>query len=128
MLDIHDKVVLLSETGDIMVRKFLVAFAILALVVASAGTVPAPGSNFRVSFTQTSIVKGSELKAGEYQVSLGADKATFKAGKTVVEAPVKVETSTEKYRTTSVRYTTENGKAVIAEIRIGGTTTRLMFN
>ncbi len=111
-----------------MFRKFFVAFAILALVVASAGTVSAPGSSFRVNLTQTSVVKGSELKAGEYQVNLGADKATFKAGKTEVEAPVKVETAPEKYRSTAIRYTTENGKAVIAEIRIGGTTTRLLFN
>jgi hypothetical protein len=111
-----------------MLRKFLVAFAILALVVASAGTVSAPGSSFRVNLTQTSVVKGSELKAGEYQVSLGADKATFKLGKITVEAPAKIETTTEKYRNTSIRYTTENGKAVIAEIRVGGTTTRLLFN
>lgn len=111
-----------------MLRKFFVAFAILALVVASAGTVPAPGSTFRLNLSQTSVVKGSELKAGEYEVSLGAEKATFKLGKTNVEAPVKIETSPEKFRSTAVRYTTENGKAVISEIRVGGTSTRLLFN
>jgi hypothetical protein len=111
-----------------MLSKFLVAFAILALVVASAGTVPGPGSSYRVNLTQPSVVKGSDLKAGEYQITVGADKATFVAGKTSVEAPVKVETAAEKYRSTAVRYTTENGKAVISEIRIGGTTTRLLFN
>ena len=111
-----------------MFSKFLAAFAILALVVASAGTVPAPGSSFRVNLSQTSVVKGSELKAGEYQVNLAADKATFKMGKTSVEAPVKVETAPEKFSSTAVRYTTENGKAVISEIRVGGTTTRLLFN
>jgi hypothetical protein len=74
------------------------------------------------------VVKGSNLKPGEYQVTVGGDKATFVAGKTSVEAPVKVETATEKYRSTAVRYTTENGKAVISEIRIGGTSTRLLFN
>ena len=110
-----------------MISKFLAAFAILALVVASAGTVPGPGS-YKVTLTQPSIVKGSDLKAGEYQVTVGADKATFVAGKTTVEAPVKIETGTEKYRNTAVRYTTENGKAVISEIRIGGTATRLLFN
>jgi hypothetical protein len=111
-----------------MFRKFFVAFAILALVVASAGTVAAPGSSFRVLLTQTSVVKGSELKAGEYKVNLGTDKATFQLGKTSVDAPVKIETGQEKYRTTAIRYTTENGKAVISEIRVGGTTTRLLFN
>ena len=111
-----------------MFSKFLVAFAILALVVASAGTVPGPGSTYRVNLTQPSVVKGSDLKPGEYQITLGADKATFAAGKTTVEAPVKIESGTEKYRSTAVRYTTENGKAVISEIRLGGTTTRLLFN
>lgn len=111
-----------------MFSKFLAAFAILALVVASAGTVPGPGSSYRVNLTQPSVVKGSDLKAGEYQVTVGADKATFVAGKTSVEAPVKVENGTEKFRSTAVRYTNENGKAVISEIRIGGTSTRLLFN
>ena len=111
-----------------MFSKFLVAFAILALVAAFAGTVPVPGSTFRVNLSQPSVVKGSDLKPGEYTVSILADKATFSAGKTNVEAPVKVETSAEKFKATAVRYMTENGKAVISEIRIGGTTTRLLFN
>ena len=110
-----------------MIRKFLVAFALLALVVSFAGTVPA-GSTYRVNLTQPSVTKGGELKPGEYKLSIASDKATFSAGKTSVEAPVKIETGTEKYRSTAVRYTTENGKANISEIRIGGTTTRLLFN
>ena len=111
-----------------MIRKFLVAFAILALAVAFAGAVPGPGSSYRVTLTQPSVVKGGDLKAGEYKVSIGMDKATFQLGKVNVEAPVKVETGAEKFRNTSVRYITENGKAIISEIRIGGTSTRLIFN
>jgi hypothetical protein len=111
-----------------MVQRFLVAFAILALVMASAGTVPAPGSTFRVSITQLSVVGGGDLKPGDYRVSLGAEKATFTAGKVNVEAPVKVETAPQKFPATAVRYTTENGKNKISEIRVGGTTTRLLFN
>ncbi len=111
-----------------MFTRFLVVFAILALVVAVAGTVPAPGSTFRVNISQPSVVKGTDLKPGEYKVSMGADKVTFSVGKTTVEAPVKIETATEKFETTAVRYVTENGKNVVSEIRIGGTTTRLLFN
>jgi hypothetical protein len=110
-----------------MIRKFLVAFALLALVIASAGTVPA-GSSYRVTLTQPSVVKGGELKPGEYKIQVEADKVTFTSGKTSVEAPVKIETGTEKFRNTAVRYTTDNGKANISEIRIGGTATRLLFN
>ena len=111
-----------------MIQRFLVVFAILALVMASAGTVPAPGSTFRVTLTQPSVVKGSDLKPGEYRVTLGADKATFLMGKTTVETPVKIETAPEKFNVTAVRFTTENGKNVISEIRVGGTNTRLTFN
>jgi hypothetical protein len=111
-----------------MLHKFIIAFAILALVMAFAGTVPAPGSSFRVVLTQPSVVTGSELKAGEYRVSLSADKVLFTSGKTSVEAVVKIENATEKFRMTAVRYVNENGKSVIAEIRVGGTNTRLLFN
>jgi hypothetical protein len=111
-----------------MLPKFLTAFAILALVMASAGTVPAPGSSFRVNISQHSVVKGSDLKPGEYRVNMGADKVTFVLGKINVEAPVKVETAPEKFNATAVRYITENGKAIISEIRVGGTSTRLLFN
>ena len=111
-----------------MLQKFLVAFAIVAVVVAFAGTVPAPGSSFRINLSQPSVVKGAELKPGEYRVSLGAEKVTFVSGKTAVDASVKIETGTEKFNNTAVRYVTEAGKAVISEIRIGGTATRLVFN
>jgi hypothetical protein len=111
-----------------MLQKFLVAFAIMAVVVAFAGTVPAPGSSFRINLSQPSVVRGAELKPGEYRVSLGAEKVTFVNGKTAVDASVKIETGTEKFNNTAVRYVTEAGKAVISEIRIGGTATRLVFN
>src|SRR5436305_12759858 len=104
-----------------MLQKFLGTFAILALVMASAGTVPAPGSSFRVKLTQPSVVKGAELQAGEYRVNLGAEKVTFVSGKTAVDASAKIETGSTKFEATSVRFTTEAGKAVISEIRIGGT-------
>ena len=111
-----------------MLQKFLAAFAILALVVASAGTVPAPGSSFRVTLSQPSVVKGTELKAGAYRINIGVEKVTFISGRTAVDASAKIETGSEKFDTTSVRFTTEGGKAIISEIRIGGTSTRLLFN
>src|SRR4051812_47694974 len=102
-----------------MLPKILVAFAILALVVATAGTIPAPGSSFRVVLSQPSVVKGAELKAGEYRVDLGPEKVTFVSARTNVDASVRIETNAEKFKATSVRYTTEAGKAIISEIRIG---------
>jgi hypothetical protein len=49
-------------------------------------------------------------------------------GKTMAEATVKVETQETKFDNTTVRLDTASGKAVIAEIRLGGTKTRLVFN
>jgi len=111
-----------------MFQRFLVVFAILAVVIAFAGTVPAPGSSFRVNISQPSVVKGADLKPGDYKVSMGAEKVTFTDGKITVDAPVKIETAPEKFKATAVRYVTENGKNILSEIRVGGTTTRLLFN
>ena len=110
-----------------MRKRFLALFGLVALVAAFAGTVPAPGSSFKVNFTKASVVKGKELKAGEYRVSLGTDKVTITDDKTTVDAAAKIESATEKFKMTAVRYLEVDGKAVIAEIRVGGTTTRITF-
>lgn len=112
-----------------MIKKFVLAFAILALVAAFAGTVPAGGSNYRITLLQPSVVKGIELKPGEYRINVLNEKATFILGKVSVEAPVKVESVEKKFDSTAIRYTAQpDGKSSISEIRVGGTKTRLLFN
>ncbi len=103
-----------------MLKKFVLAFAILALAVASAAT-------YKVTLVQPSVVKGNELKAGDYRLSVQSDKVTLVNGKQSVEVPVKVETVAQKYDSTAVRYSDEGGKATISEIRLGGTKTKLVF-
>jgi hypothetical protein len=49
-------------------------------------------------------------------------------GKEKVEAAVKVENVDSKFSTTSVRYTNAEGKMKVTEIRLGGTTTKVVFN
>lgn len=98
---------------------FFVLFLTLALVCASAAT-------YQVTLFQSSTVAGHELKAGDYKLTLDNDKATIAKGKDKVEATVKVETNDTKYSATSIRYADANGK--IQEIRLGGTTTKLVFN
>ncbi|MBZ5585180.1 MAG: hypothetical protein LAQ30_23830 [Acidobacteriia bacterium] len=100
-----------------MFKKFMIS-AILALGVASA-------ASYNVKLIQPSVVKGTELKPGEYRLNVENDKATFVKGKETVEASVKVENADQKYQTTSVRYT---AGSTISEIRVGGTKTRLVFN
>jgi hypothetical protein len=102
--------------------KLLLSFGTLALAIASAA------SSYHFSLFQPSMVAGKELKPGDYKVQLNGDKAIIKVGKETVEAAVKVESGTEKFSETSVRFDTADGKMKVQEIRLGGTTTKLVFN
>jgi hypothetical protein len=99
----------------------LFALLIFTLAIASAST-------HTVTLFQPSVVNGTELKPGDYKLTLENDKATIEKGKEKVEATVKVENGTDKFGSTSVRYSSEAGKYKVREIRLGGTTTRLVFN
>ncbi len=103
-------------------KKFIAMFA-LTMSFAFAGT-----SNFNVTLFQPSIIAGKELKPGEYKVQLNGDKMTLKSGKTSVETSVKSEQVESKFGSTSVRYTSGDGKYTVTEIRIGGTNTKLVVN
>jgi hypothetical protein len=102
-------------------RKLLLSFALLGLSVASAAT-------YRVTLFQPSVVAGKELKPGDYKMEITGDKVKFVRGKDVVEAGVKVESNGQKYNATSVKYANGDGTYRVQEIRIGGTTTKVVFN
>ena len=106
-----------------MFKRFVLAFAILGLAVASAET-------YRVTLSQPSTVEGKQLKAGDYRLNLAESKLTIIAdnGKKALEVTVKVETEDKKFDITSVQFDTLSGKPVISEIRLGGTKTKLIFN
>jgi hypothetical protein len=101
-----------------MVKNILLGFTSVALSVASAA------GSYTVTFYQSVMVNGSELKPGDYKLELKDNTAVIKQGKTVAEAPVKVENEGQKYSRTAVRM---NGMQV-DEIRIGGTNTRVVFD
>jgi hypothetical protein len=101
-----------------MVKNILLGFASLALAVASAAT------SYDVTFYQPVMINGSELKAGDYKLELRDKTAVIKQGKTATEAPVKIENDGQKFQRTAVRV---NGMQV-DEIRIGGTTMRVVFD
>jgi alkyl sulfatase BDS1-like metallo-beta-lactamase superfamily hydrolase len=103
-----------------MVKRFVLAFAILGLAVASAET-------YRVTLSQPSKIEGKQLKAGEYRLNLENSKLTIVSGKQSVEVPVKVQTGETKFESTAVRYTGTGDQVSIQEIRIGGTKTKLVF-
>ena len=103
-----------------MTRKLLLSFATVALAVASA-------ASHRITLFQPSLVNGTELKPGEYKVTLKDNKAVISSGETSVEADVKTETADSKFSSTTVRYRNGDGKYRVQEIRLGGTTTKLVF-
>ncbi len=110
-----------------MVKKLVLVFAILALVCAFAGTVPAVG-NYKITLLQPSVVKGTDLKPGEYRLTVNGDKITLVMGKLSVEAPATIETVEKKFDATAVRYSEVAGKQILSEIRVGGTKTKITIN
>jgi hypothetical protein len=102
-------------------KKLLLSFAILALGVASAAS-----NTFKVTLDHNTWVGGTELKAGEYKVSAEGDKITLSQGKNSpsVTVPAKVETATKKFDDTVIRV---DGKQKLEEIRVGGSTMRIVF-
>jgi hypothetical protein len=103
-------------------KKLMLTFAFAALSVASAA------SSHRITVFQTAYVNGAELKPGEYKVEVHDNKAVITRGKESFDAPVRVESAPNKFPTTTVRYNNANGKMQVDEIRIGGTSTRLVFS
>jgi hypothetical protein len=104
-----------------VMKKLLFLFTVLALTVASAKT-------YSITLFQPSVVGGTELKAGNYKLDLADTKVVISRGSQKVESAVKVENGGDKFRSTTVRYATSGGKYTIQEIRLGGTSTRLVFD
>lgn len=104
-----------------MFKKFILGFAVLAMAAASAAT-------YTITLTRPSVVKGTELKAGQYRLSLGDSKVTIAGEKQSIEVPVKVENGDTKFDHTAFRYEAQGDKSTISEIRLGGTKTKLVLN
>ena len=105
-----------------MVKQLLISFAVLALSVASAAT-------YKVSLVEPSVVKGQQLKAGDYKLDVKDNSVVIaRDNKHQVEVPVKVENTNQKYNRTRVLYNENKGKFTIQEIELGGTTTKLTFD
>jgi hypothetical protein len=111
-----------------MLKKLVLTFVILALALATAGTVTNVIGSYKITLVQPSVVNGNDLKAGEYRLNLAPDKVVIFVGKNAIDIPVKIETVEKKFETTAIRFTNVGGKSTISEIRLGGTKTRLVFN
>ena len=104
-----------------MIKRLLLSLATIALAVAGAAT-------HTVRIFDPVYFNGHELKPGDYKLELKDGTAVLKNGKNTFEAPVKVENGDLKFDTTTVRYNKVAGKPIVEEIRLRGTTTKLVFN
>jgi hypothetical protein len=100
-----------------MIKKLLITLSISALSLASAQT-------YKIKLYQDSYLEENLLKRGEYKLELNESKVVLSRGKQSVEAQAKVESVDKKFASTSIRF---GGNYHIREIRIGGTTTKLVF-
>jgi hypothetical protein len=98
-------------------------------IVALAGTLAyaAGSSTYRVNLYRSTVVNGTELKAGEVKVEIRDNRAILKQGKTTTETGVRVETGAQKFISTSVGYGSDSSSNDLQEIRVGGTSTKLLF-
>ncbi|HWD00699.1 MAG TPA: hypothetical protein VG456_28275 [Candidatus Sulfopaludibacter sp.] len=104
-----------------MLRKIVFSFAVLGLALASA-------KSFQVNLSTPALAGNTELKAGNYEVSVSGQNAVIRGSKVDNQVPVKVETVDRKYDETSVKYSLASGKKQIQEIHLGGTKTKLVFS
>jgi hypothetical protein len=100
-----------------MLKKLFLSFTTVALMVASAAT-------YNVTLFQDSKVNGKSLKPGEYRLEVKDNAVVLKNKKDVTEAAARTETSAKKFSDTSVLY---NNRDEVTEIRLGGTTTKVIF-
>ena len=90
----------------------------LAIGVASAA------ASHNVDLKRSVTIGSTQLEAGSYKMEIQGDKALFKSGKNVVEVPVTVGKSDQKYSTNGI--VTDGAKLV--EIDFGGTTDKILFS
>jgi hypothetical protein len=102
-----------------MTKRLFLLFSVISMAVASAG------SAFKIELQQASVVNGTNFKAGEAKIEIKDNKeVVIHQGKTMAEAPVKVEENKIKYVYTTVGYK-DNGQ--IKDICVAGTTTHIFF-
>jgi hypothetical protein len=103
------------------ITKLMLAVCVFSLGIATAA------STYHVKIADPTWVGQSELKPGDYNVTVDAGKVTFKMGKNVVEAPAKVETNASKFSDTQMSTKSVNGQSQLKELDLGGTKSKITF-
>lgn len=100
--------------------KFVRVLGLAAVISAVASA----ASSYNVNLPNAARVGATELKPGQYKVSVEENKAVFTSGKKVIaEAPVTVETADQKFRDTQI--STSNSE--LQSIALGGTNMKIVL-
>ena len=99
----------------------------LAVLFALGISVAYAASSYHVTLYKPTTINGTQLKPGDVKLELQGDKVVIKQGKTSVESTVTVENGTHKFDASSVGYVGDSSNNQVQEIRLGGTTTKLVF-
>jgi hypothetical protein len=100
----------------------------VCVLAMAAGLAAAGPKSYNLKLFQKSTLAGKTLSPGDYRVEIVDQKAVIRSGRTVVEAPVTVETGDSKYKTSYVRLVGGGDAPRIETIKLGGTNLRLVFN
>jgi len=99
----------------------------LAVMFALGISAAYAASSYHVTLYKATTINGTQLKAGDVKLELQGDKVVIKQGKTSVESNVTVQNGDHKFDASSVGYAGDSANNQIQEIRLGGTTTKLLF-
>lgn len=102
-------------------KKLIFLTLVLALVAFAAS------KTFHVTFDTDGWIGATEVKAGDYKVTVDGDKAVMKSGKKVIEVPAKLETVGREFQVSAVVMKPVGNKQQITEIQIGGSKYRIVF-
>jgi hypothetical protein len=100
----------------------------LLLVVVALTLGSAWAKSFDVNLSNPSVVAGTELKPGMYRLTVDGTKMTLSNSAKSVRCDVKVESTAEKHKSSSMRLEEMNGKYHVTEIRLRGTDTKLVLD
>jgi hypothetical protein len=99
----------------------------LAVMFALGISVAYAASSYHVTLYKPTTINGTQLKAGDVKLELQGDKVVIKQGKTSVESSVTVQNGSQKFDASTVGYVGDSTNNQVQEIRLGGTTTKLLF-
>ncbi len=100
----------------------------LAGMFALGITVAYAASSYHVTLYKPTTINGTQLKPGDCKLELQGDKIVIKQGKTSIESTVTVQSGSQKFDFTTVGYNGDSSNNQVQEIRLGGTTTKLVFD